>query len=381
MITANYIEAAVAFLREIISIPSYSFEEKEVSDFVCNYLNDKDVNIMRIKNNILCYHNWFDPDKASLLLNSHLDTVKESSNYSFDPFNPPHLDDKVLGLGSNDAGGSLTSLLFTFLHFKDKPLNVNPVLLFTVEEERSGESGMEFIAPHLGINRGHSAGIMDDIDNRALLESVRYAIIGEPTNMRAAVAERGLLVIDACANGVGGHAARGEGDNAIYISLSDIEKVRNFRFDKISPLMGEIKMAVTQIEGGNQHNVVPDKCNWVIDIRTTECYSNIEIVNILNKELESDLSPRNLNNRSSATPGDSPLLETLKALNIEQFISPTTSDWMRMGAIDCIKMGPGNSSRSHTADEYILVEEIRDGINGYISFIDTFSETVKHNKI
>ena len=348
-----YTTEASSLLREIIAIPSYSSQEEKVADHIESYLKEKGVSVRREKNNIISSYHGFDPNKSSLLLNSHIDTVRDSDGYTFDPFNPPYNEEIIFGLGSNDAGASVVSMIQTFIHFKDIELPFNLILILSAQEECSGKDGIESLSE--------------------FTNSLSCAVIGEPTGMKAAIAERGLLVIDAVATGKSGHAARNEGINAIYIALNDVEKIKKFNLPKISPTMGELKFTVTQIEAGSQHNVIPDRCKFTIDIRTTEQYSNSEIVDILQQQTESKLTARNLKNRSSATPVDHPLYHTVQKCGIEKFVSPTTSDWMRLN-IPAIKMGPGDSARSHQADEYILIAEIENGIAGYIKFIENLNK-------
>lgn len=350
----RYHHEAIEFLKKMVAIPSHTFKEGARADFIENYLQLNGVTTKRIGNNIIGYPQTSDSAKETLMLNSHIDTVPPSTSYSFDPYDPPLENERILGLGSNDAGGSVTSLIHTFLYFfknqeEAVKLNVNLLLVLSAEEERSGAGGMRSIA--------------DEVK-----EIADFAIIGEPTGMRAAIAERGLLVIDCVAEGISGHVARGEGKNAIYVALKDIELLKNYLFEKISPSMGEVRIAVTQINGGTQHNIIPDRCEFVADIRTTEQYTNSEIIEILSKELTSTLKGRSLTNRSSATPQNHRLLQNCTALGIEQFVSPTTSDWM-VTPVPAIKMGVGDSARSHRADEYVRKEEISEGIDKYIEFI------------
>lgn len=350
----TYYKKAASFLKEMITIPAITFEEGARADFIEKYLKDCGVKIKRVKNNIIAYPPTFETTKQTLLLCAHLDTVPPSSMYTFDPHNPPFDEERIYGLGSNDDGGCLSALLHTFLLFCDlseeyKKLNINLLLAISAEEERSGPNGMRLIY-------------------QELKESADFAIIGEPTEMKAAIAERGLLVIDALSEGVSGHAAREEGINAIYTALEDIATLQNYHFPKLSPSMGEVKITVTQINGGTQHNIIPNKCSFVVDIRTTEQYSSEEIFSTLSNELKSTLKARSLSNRSSATPKGHRLITTCETLGIEQFVSPTTSDWIVID-IPAIKMGVGDSSRSHRADEYILKEELYQGIKGYIDFI------------
>lgn len=347
-------------LKNMIAIPSYSREESGVADYICSWLDGEGIQYRRVKNNILLHFNCGIAGAPSLLLNSHIDTVKPSSKYTFDPFNPPHTPETIYGLGSNDAGGCVVALLYTYKHFLNSGAPINLGVILSAEEECSGSDGIASLAQYIG-------------------ESYDFAIIGEPTQMRGAVGERGLLVLDGCAHGVTGHAARNEGINAISIAVRDIAALQNYKFDRISPAMGEIKLSVTQINAGTQHNVIPDTCTFVVDIRTTEQYTPTEIWEMLQEVCESTLTPRRLTNQSSATPQDHILLEGLKVAGIESFISPTTSDWMKID-IPAVKMGPGDSSRSHQADEYIYTKEIEDGIEGYIKYINTLGELIQNGK-
>lgn len=361
---------AVQLLREMVSIPSPSFSEEAVCTHISKWLSDRGILHERIGNNIVAEH-ITDPSKPTLMLCAHIDTVSPSEGYTFDPYNPDHeaaatsvsqqvgkgckAEDIVAGLGSNDDGASVVSMTAAYRHFLTATTAAsNLTLVLTCEEERSGKDGMTGLWP-----------------NR--LDRIDYAIVGEPTGMRAATSERGLLVIDATAHGISGHAARNEGKNAIYIALEDIGKLRSHKFAKVSPRMGEVNINVTQINAGTAHNVIPDRCDFVIDIRPTEQYTNEEILEELQSICKSELKPRNLANRSSATFEDSPLQKAAVALGIETFSSPTTSDWMRISC-DAVKMGPGDSSRSHRKNEFVLVSEIRTAIETYIDYINNIYE-------
>lgn len=356
---------AVELLKEMVAIPSPSFSEDAVCTHICNWLTDKGILHKRVGNNIiagsarqkeseeLCKDKCTKEHshKPTLMLCAHIDTVAPCDGYTFDPYRPEHCpEDLVQGLGSNDDGASVVSMLAAFRYYLED--NRNLLLVLSCEEERSGLNGMTGLWPQ----------IKDKVD---------YAIIGEPTGMKAATAERGLLVIDATAHGVSGHAARNEGINAIDIALEDIQALRNHVFDRISSRMGKVNLNVTQINGGTAHNVIPDICTFVIDIRPTEQYTNEEILKELQGICRSELKPRNLTNRSSATHENSPLQQIAEEMGIETFSSPTTSDWMRIDC-DAIKMGPGESSRSHKKDEFVFIKEIEDGIKTYIEFIERF---------
>ena len=339
---------AVELLREMVAIPSPSFHEDAVCSHISNWLTAKGVEHERVGNNIVADH-IVDPSKPTLMLCAHIDTVDPCEGYTFDPYKPENCPtDMIQGLGSNDDGASAVSMIAAYRFFSHTTPNITLVL--TCEEERSGKGGM--------------TGLWGKRLNR-----IDYAIVGEPTGMKAATSEKGLLVIDATAHGVSGHAARNEGKNALYIALEDIERLRKHEFTKVSPKMGRVNLNVTQINAGSAHNVIPDRCDFVIDIRPTEQYSNEEILQELQAICESELKPRNLANRSSATKEDSPLQKAAERMGIETFSSATTSDWMRI-TCDAIKMGPGESTRSHRKDEFVYIDEVRNAIETYIEFIE-----------
>lgn len=372
----NIIAESVELLKDMVAIKSPSFEEDAVCSHICEWMSQKDIRHRRIGNNIIAEH-IIDAEKPVLMLCAHIDTVSPSPDYSFDPYNPDyekaaesvslllgkHIkpDEIVAGLGSNDDGASVVTMIAVYRYFterhvvspKETEKHPNMILVLTCEEERSGKNGMTGLWPELS-------------------KKVTHAIIGEPTGMKCATSERGLLVIDAEAHGKSGHAARNEGTNALYIALEDIEALRRHEFTRISPRMGKVNLNVTQINAGTAHNVIPDRCTFVIDIRPTEQYTNEEILEELKSICRSELKPRNLQNRSSATHEDSRLQKIVEDLGIETFSSPTTSDWMRIGC-DAIKMGPGESQRSHRKDEYVTVEEIEKGINTFINTITIFN--------
>lgn len=368
------ISESVELLKKMVAIPSVSFSEADVCTLISSWLTEKGVEHRRDGNNLIAEH-ISNPDSPTLMLCAHIDTVAASNEYSFDPHKPDYIkaaetissyiaegkipeapcsqatpENIVAGLGSNDDGASVVSMIAVFRYFKSMTISPNIMLVLSCEEERSGINGMT----------GLWHRIKDKVD---------YAIVGEPTGMKAATAERGLLVIDASAHGISGHAARNEGLNAIHIALEDIERLRTHEFTKISPRMGKVNLNVTQINAGTAHNVIPDLCTFVIDIRPTEQYSNEEILKELQGICRSELKARNLSNLSSATKEGSILQDTADRLGIGTFSSPTTSDWMRIDC-DAIKMGPGNSSRSHKKDEFVFVKEIEDGIKTYIEFIE-----------
>src|SRR5699024_1818723 len=288
--------------------------------------------------------------KPTILLNSHHDTVKPNSGYTRDPFSPAIEDGKLFGLGSNDAGGPLTSLIAAFVHFyPQEKLTYNLVLAATGEEEISGDNGLVSIL-----------GKIPEID---------CAIVGEPTQMRMAVAEKGLMVLECTARGVSGHAARDEGENAIYTALRDIEWLRTYQFDKISDMLGPVKMTATVIEGGSQHNVVPDTCMFTVDVRSTDAHDNAEILNVIDQHMASEITARSIRLNPSFIPLDHPIVRSGDKLGLEQYGSPTLSDQSIL-PVPSLKIGPGKSARSHTPDEFIRLGEIKEGINIYITLLD-----------
>ena len=379
----KHIAEAVELLREMVAIPSPSFSESAVCGHISGWMTDRGIEHERIGNNIVAEH-ITDPSRPVLMLCAHIDTVSPSEGYEFDPYEP-HYDvaadvisrmtgleigpeDIVAGLGSNDDGASVVSMIAAYRHFCSQgsmvstagvPAEKNIILVLSCEEERSGRNGMTGLWGKRLCRRGEETEGCTPVD---------LAIVGEPTGMKAATAERGLLVIDATAHGVSGHAARNEGENALYIALDDISKLRGHRFERVSERMGKVNLNVTQINAGTAHNVIPDRCGFVIDIRPTEQYTNEELMEELQGICRSGLKARNLSNRSSATFSGSPLQRVAEKLGIETFSSPTTSDWMRISC-DAVKMGPGESSRSHRPNEFVFVKEIEDGIRTYIDFI------------
>ncbi len=352
-------EEYIDLLRQMVRIPSPSFGEDKVCSLLSSALDSFGLPHRRSGNNLIVPCRDFSPKKRTLALLAHIDTVPASGGYTRDPYDPGVDDSIIYGLGANDDGGSVVSMIAAFRHFFEARLPFNLLLVLGSEEERSGDGGAAAVFAAGGplVTGG--------------LNLPEWAIVGEPTGMKAATSERGLLVIDGLARGKSGHAARAEGVNALYIALDDIAAMRGHRFGRISPTMGEVMLNVTQIQAGSAHNVIPDECSFVADIRPTEQYTNSEILGELRRICRSELRPRNLRNRSSATRPGSPLLKAAEAAGMPVFSSPTTSDWMRLEC-DALKLGPGDSARSHRADEYILTEEIRAGIDGYIAFINAF---------
>ncbi|AEE49926.1 M20 family metallo-hydrolase [Haliscomenobacter hydrossis] len=344
-------DSAIDLLKILIATPSFSKEEDEAAQQVAIFLTKRYIPFTRKGNNIWARNRHWQNGKPILLLNSHMDTVKPATGWQRDPFHPGiEAEDVLYGLGSNDAGGPLVALIATFLHFYEREdLPVNIIMAATAEEEISGAQGIASVIPELG--------------------PVDFAIVGEPTQMKMAIAEKGLMVVDGEAKGVSGHAAREEGINALYIALEDIERIRRMDLERVSPLLGKVKMTVTQIEAGKQHNVVPDSCRFVIDVRTNECYRNEEVFEILQSQLQSELTPRSFRLNSSGIALEHPLVQSGLNLGLPYFGSPTLSDQALM-PFPSLKIGPGDSARSHTADEYIRLSEIRAGIDTYIRLIE-----------
>jgi acetylornithine deacetylase len=351
MVNANVplLENAVTWLSEIIKIPSFSKEEDLTAQWFYAILEKQGARPFRSGNNVWALSACWDSKKPTLLLNSHHDTVKPVSGWTFSPFEATRDADKIVGLGSNDAGASLICLLCTFLQLRtSERLAVNLVFAATAEEEISGNEGIASIL--------------------SLLPPIDMAIVGEPTNMQMAVAEKGLMVVDAISKGISGHAARNEGVNAISEALRDIDIIHSFAFPKISSFLGPVKMTVTQIQAGTQHNVVPDHCTFVIDIRTNELYSNEEVFEILRQTVKADLKARSFRLRSSGIPLSHPLVLSGLKLNLTPFGSPTLSDQALM-PFPSLKLGVGDSARSHTADEFIKMQEIENGLSLYYAMI------------
>lgn len=342
---------AIELLKKLISTPSLSTEENKTGDLIEDYLKSKGIPVQRHKNNIWATNEHFDEEKPTILLNSHHDTVKPNGGYTKDPFTPVVENGKLFGLGSNDAGGPLTSLIATFIHFyPQKDLTYNLVLAATAEEEISGDNGI--------------ISILDKIPE------IDCAIVGEPTQMRMAVAEKGLMVLECAAKGKSGHAARNEGKNAIYIALKDIEWFKTHRFEKESKMLGPVKMTVTVINAGSQHNVVPDRCTFTVDIRSTDIYDNVHILETIKNNIESEVTARSIRLNPSFIPLEHPLVQVGKAMGIETYGSPTLSDQAFL-SVPSLKMGPGKSARSHTPDEFIRLDEIEKGIETYINLLDS----------
>jgi acetylornithine deacetylase len=342
---------AIALLKQLIATPSFSKEEHNTADLIDQFLDKKGIKTRVHLNNIWARNKFYDESKPTILLNSHHDTVKPNKGYTLDPFTPFENDGKLFGLGGNDAGGALVSLIASFLYYYSNPgLKYNLIIAATAEEEISGNNGVEALLPHLG--------------------QIDCGIVGEPTEMRMAVAERGLMVLDCVAQGKAGHAARNEGDNSIYKALKDIEWLHSYQFPKISPLLGPVKMSVTVIETENKaHNVVPSQCKYVVDTRVNELYTFEEVLATIQANVKSEIRPRSTRLRSSSISLDHPLVKAGLALGKTYYGSPTTSDKALM-SFPALKIGPGDSARSHTADEYIYTNEIKEGIDLYIKLLN-----------
>lgn len=361
---------SVELLRALVKIPSESFREEAAAALVSRWLHQRGVAHSCLQGNIAAAATAPDPARKTLAMIAHLDTVAPAAGYTRDPYDPGNDPGTVYGLGANDDGGSVAAMLAVLRHFHEKPLPVNLILLLVREEECSGPDGVRWIF-------GPEGPFCRPADAPDWLPMPDWAIVGEPTGMRAATSERGLLVLDGEAVGESGHAARGDGVNALYKALDDIARLRAHRFDRISPEMGEVRLNVTQIQAGTAHNVIPDRCRFVVDIRPNELYANPEILEELQQTCTSRLTARNLLHRASATAQDSVLREAVNTLGLGTFSSPTSSDWMLLPC-DAVKLGPGDSARSHRADEYIFVQEIEDAIVKYIKFVYAVCDSVKN---
>ncbi|MEO5782519.1 MAG: M20 family metallo-hydrolase [Ginsengibacter sp.] len=342
---------AIDLLKKLIATPSFSKEEDKTASLIEEFLKSKNVTTERFLNNVFAKNKFFDASKPTVLLNSHHDTVKPNKGYTIDPFSPDEKENKLFGLGSNDAGGALVSLITTFLFFHEKQnLQYNIIIAATAEEEISGKNGVEILLPKLG--------------------SIDFGIVGEPTLMQMAVAERGLLVIDCMAEGKAGHAAREEGENAIYKAIKDIEWFQSYKFPNISDLLGPVKMSVTSIETDNKaHNIVPSQCSFVADVRVNELYIFEKVLEVIQQNVNCKIEPRSTRLRSTSIALDHPLVKAGLTLGRKYYGSPTTSDKALM-PFPTLKVGPGFSGRSHSADEFIYLDEIKEGIEIYIKLLE-----------
>ena len=345
----HYTSEAITLLSSLISIPSISREEEKAADFLQNYIEGNGIMTGRSGNNIWCISPKFDLKKPTILLNSHIDTVKPVNGWRKHPFTAKIDNGKLYGLGSNDAGASVVALYQAYRHLSATEQAYNLIFLASCEEEVSGKNGIENALPQL--------------------PPITLGVVGEPTEMQPAIAEKGLMVLDVCAYGKAGHAARNEGENAIYKALDDIQWFRYHQFEKESPLLGPVKMSVTQTNAGTQHNVIPDICTFVVDIRSNECYSNEELYQEICSQVQSEVKARSFRLNSSHLDTEHPFVKRTVQLGRVPFGSPTLSDQALM-KFPSVKIGPGKSSRSHTADEYIKITEIEEAIKLYIEILD-----------
>jgi len=349
----KYATEATELLKRLIATPSVSRDERRAADEMGDFLKKNvPLEVHREANNQWVIADGYDPARPTLLLNAHIDTVRPSDSWQHDPFTPTLEGDRLYGLGSNDCGGGLVALLQTFRILSKKPQPFNLVYLASAEEEVSGRDGIERALP--------------------LLPKIDVAIVGEPTGMQPAIAEKGLMVIDGYAHGRSGHAARNEGINAIYEALDDLVWIRDYRFRRDSDLLGPTTMKATVIEAGRQHNVVPDECHFVVDVRSNELYTNEELFDFIDKKTKSELRPRSFRLGSSHIAQDHPLVRRCLAMGMQPYGSPTLSDQALM-RWPSLKLGPGDSARSHTADEYIKPQEIADAIEKYVALLDGLS--------
>ena len=341
---------AIDLLKRLISTPSVSRQEQDAADVLSDYIKQYEhFTIHREGNNLWIIDPHYDEQRPTLLLNAHIDTVKPVDSWKRNPFTPLVEDDCLYGLGSNDCGGGLVSLLQVFRLLTEKQQQYNLIYLASAEEEVSGINGIRRVLP--------------------LLPKVDVAIVGEPTGMQPAIAEKGLMVLDVTCKGVSGHAARQEGVNAIYEALDDLNWLRNYRFEKVSDLLGPTLMNVTVINAGTQHNVIPDKCTFTLDIRTNEYYRNEDVYDFIKNHLKGEVKARSFHLHSSCIDKEHPIVKRCVAMGMQPFGSPTLSDQALM-PFPSLKLGPGESSRSHSADEYIRLSEIENGIYTYMKLLD-----------
>lgn len=349
MTQEEYVRDAIGLLSQLIATPSTSRNEKDAADIMGKALRNYGFTPHREANNVWVIDPHFDEQKPTLLLNAHIDTVKPVDSWRRDPFAPTIEGDTLYGLGSNDCGGGLCSLLQTFRMLTEKTQNYNLIYLASAEEEVSGKDGISRALP--------------------LLPKIDLAIVGEPTGMQPAVAEKGLMVLDVIAHGKSGHAARNEGVNAIYEALDDMRWIRDYKFEKVSPFLGPTKMTLTVVNAGTQHNVIPDKCTMLVDIRTNEFYDNEEVYHFICQHVKSEVKAHSFRLKSSRIDPEHPLIKKCVAMGMKPFGSPTLSDQALM-PFPSFKLGPGESSRSHSADEFIRISEIADAIAKYKELLD-----------
>ena len=349
MTQEQYVSDAVELLKKLIATPSVSRNEKDAADIMEQTIRSYGFEPQREANNLWIIDPHYDESRPTLLLNAHIDTVKPVASWSRDPFSPDVEDGVLYGLGSNDCGGGLCSLLQIFRMLTEKPQSYNLIYLASAEEEVSGKDGITRALP--------------------LLPHIDLAIVGEPTGMNPAVAEKGLMVLDVIAHGKSGHAARNEGVNAIYEALDDMRWIRDYKFEKVSEFLGPTKMTLTVVNSGTQHNVIPDKCTMLVDIRTNEFYDNEEVYEFIRQHLKSEVKAHSFRLKSSRIDPEHPLIRKCVAMGMKPFGSPTLSDQALMH-FPSFKLGPGESSRSHSANEFIRISEIRDAIAKYEPLLD-----------
>ena len=349
MTQEQYVSDAVQLLKKLIATPSVSRNEKDAADIMEQTIRSYGFEPQREANNLWIIDPHYDESRPTLLLNAHIDTVKPVASWSRDPFSPDVEDGVLHGLGSNDCGGGLCSLLQIFRMLTEKPQSYNLIYLASAEEEVSGKDGITRALP--------------------LLPHIDLAIVGEPTGMNPAVAEKGLMVLDVIAHGKSGHAARNEGVNAIYEALDDMRWIRDYKFEKVSEFLGPTKMTLTVVNAGTQHNVIPDKCTMLVDIRTNEFYDNEEVYELIRQHLKSEVKAHSFRLKSSRIDPEHPLIRKCVAMGMKPFGSPTLSDQALMH-FPSFKLGPGESSRSHSANEFIRISEIRDAIAKYETLLD-----------
>ena len=349
MTQEQYVSDAVELLKKLIATPSVSRNEKDAADIMEQTIRSYGFEPQREANNLWIIDPHYDESRPTLLLNAHIDTVKPVASWSRDPFSPDVEDGVLYGLGSNDCGGGLCSLLQIFRMLTEKPQSYNLIYLASAEEEVSGKDGITRALP--------------------LLPHINLAIVGEPTGMNPAVAEKGLMVLDVIAHGKSGHAARNEGVNAIYEALDDMRWIRDYKFEKVSEFLGPTKMTLTVVNAGTQHNVIPDKCTMLVDIRTNEFYDNEEVYEFIRQHLKSEVKAHSFRLKSSRIDPEHPLIRECVAMGMKPFGSPTLSDQALMH-FPSFKLGPGESSRSHSANEFIRISEIRDAIAKYETLLD-----------
>ncbi len=339
----------IALLKKLIEIPSVSGNESAKADFLCSVLSANGCKVNRYNDNLWCIAQSYEAKKPTIMLNSHIDTVKPNASWTYEPNKATELGDRIYGLGSNDAHASVVALIETFLRLRETEQSYNLILALSAQEEVSGKYGME--------------GLLKE------LPKIDFAVVGEPTGMRMAIAEKGLMVLDCVAHGISGHAARDEGDNAIYKAMKDVEWFRTFEFPKISDTLGKVKMSVTIVNAGTQHNVVPDTCSFTVDVRLTDCYSHEDVLSIVRKSVSCDVTPRSMRLRPSGVPLSNFFVKRYLATGGSVFGSSTMSDQALM-PFASVKIGPGDSARSHTADEYIELSEIFKAVDIYYNLLD-----------